>query len=189
VEPHDVALDRHRGILLKAAEALRELGFRKKGHGLWKTSADGRRFAGFLARPVPRKYTGKRVEFSAITMGGWSELHETCFPKHLKPRPFGTGPEFAQFEHDMLTPKGDGFTAKLWTVWPSTDVEEFWPPFYARIVSDTLPAVETMFNRRALLAALERSAGSGPVYIRPIEYSLSSQIINTLSNSRDVAYS
>ena len=188
MEAHDVALERHRAILLKTAEALRERGFRKKGNGLWKTSADGSRFAGFLARPVPRRFTGKRVEFSAITMGGWSELHELCFPKHLKPRPFGVGPEFAQFEHDMLTPKGDGYLAKLWTVWPSTDLEEFWPPFYARIVSDTLPAVEAMFNRNVLITALEQSAGTGPIYIRPINFALSTQVIDRLKHGNE-AYS
>jgi len=189
MEPHDVALERHQQILLKAAEVLGPLGFRKKGFGLWKKSADGNRFAGFLARPVPRRFTGKRVEFSAITMGGWAELHALCFPKHLKPRPFDSGPEFAHFEHDMLIPKGDGFIAKCWTVWPSTELAEFWPAFYERILSDTLPAVETMFDRRALVAALERSAGGGSIYIRAVDHTLQPQVIEIMKSGTDVAYS
>ena len=87
----------------------------------------------------------------------------------------------------MLEPKGSGFVAKVWTIWPSTDVEELWPKVHSRIVAETLPALEVMTNRPELITALENSVGAGPIYIRAREYAQSHEMIRILRRKR--AYS
>jgi len=169
-------------------ESLAPLGFKKKGYGLWKLSPDRGRFAGLFAHPRPQR-GGERMEFCVITMGGWAELHELCWPPHLKPRPFTTGDKFAHFFHDMLDPVGEGrYLAALWAVRPSTSIEELWSELHGRILNETLPAIEIMFNREQLIAELEQTMSGGHWYIRPTRYPLGHQIIAKLRETGDSAH-
>jgi hypothetical protein len=175
----EIILMRHKMLLAKLAEAFKPLGFSKKGAGVWRWSSDQGSFAGVSLRPRINR-ASKRLEFRAETLGGFAELHKLCWPTHRTWQPFGLGADFAQLEHDLVDPKGAGFVAKIWTLWPSTDIDEFWPRFHPRIVAESLPAIEAMNNRSELIAELERSIRGGPIYIRATNYLLSQEMIRIL---------
>ena len=114
-------------------------------------------------------------------MGGWSELHELLWPQWDKPLPFQIGWEFAQFEHHLKDPRGLGFDGKVWTLWPSTNVDEFWPAFSTRIEAEGLPAVEAMLDRQALIDSISNELERG-IYIRAKELHRTPEIIHQLQD-------
>lgn len=182
ISPHSEALSKQKLILAKVGETLKPFGFVKKGVGFWKCTPDKRRFAGFVAKPKLVRGS-KRVEFSAIAMGGWEEFHDLCWPAFQEPSAFKVNEKFAQFEHDLLTPapRGQGFLAKLWTVWPSTDVEEFWPPFEGRVVGELLPIIDRMLSGSALAESLKLKYSDGGMYVTAKNYALTEELIRRLS--------
>jgi hypothetical protein len=112
----DVTLDHHGRLLALLVGPLKPHGLRKDRWGFWKTLPCGA-FAGFVAKPKLIRGS-KRLEFSAITMGAWPDLHPLFAPLYTAGKPFRIAPQFTQFDHDMLEARGDAFLAKLWTIWP-----------------------------------------------------------------------
>jgi hypothetical protein len=184
----DVTLEHHRSLLSRIEPELRACGLRKKGWGFWKRTDDGHGFAGLFARPKLVRGS-KRLEFSAITMGGWADLHELFRPTLLTKGPFTVGHSHAQFDHDIVDPKGAGFAATLWTIWPSSDVEALRAKIMPRLIAETLPAVEIMLDRARLADCLEREVVDGRVYIRARNYSLTQRAIQVLRGLSVGAYS
>jgi hypothetical protein len=183
----EVTLEHHRALLSLLVEPLKHHGLRKNRWGFWKASADGAAFAGFLAKPKLVRGS-KRLEFSAITMGGHRDLHDLFARLYAPGKKFDVGPQFAQFDHDLLEPRGQAFLAKLWTIWPSTDVASLAHELESRLIEETMPAVEVILDHERLAAALEEKMVGGRIYIRARNYALTKEAIHRLRSSGN-AYS
>lgn len=179
VEDRTAGLMRTRELVDELAPHLKPYGLVRRGAGYWKRLAEDLAFAGVWINAWPVR-NSKRFDVMAVTLCGWHRLHALCWPAHRKSRPFSIGPDFAQFEHHIVDPRGQGFIAKTWSLWPSTNVHELAEEIAPRIVTESLPALEIMFDRRRLANQLRAQR---TVSIMPrSHYQLTAKILNELES-------
>ena len=176
-EDRAAVLKRSKDLIDELAPVCESRGLVRRGNGYWREGSGGKSFAGIWINAWPVRLT-KRFDVMAIALCGYEQLHGLCWPAHRKPKPFSIGPDFAQFEHHIVDVRSGGFVAKKWSLWPSTRVRPLADEIASRIIAESVPALDTMLDRKRLAAQLR--AQRTVAIIPRSHYNLTPEILDQL---------